>query len=195
MNGSDRANIFSSPQAAPTNPSLSTGREKSRSPVNAEKKKRDDSPGNERPSFFWLIINAGIFCFNSWLMTKNICAKTGYEQVALGAIYNIGIALVYAKQFKGLLIFFVFSVFGIYAGYFSLTAQLEKEVTASIEQTLAKNPETSNIKVNSLKIAHLSDAHYEGLLEASTTDGIEIIKIDVTYDGNQFSWKIRPSSQ
>jgi hypothetical protein len=72
------------------------------------------------------------------------------------------------------------------------TSVLQDEVAQSIRETWAKEPILANVKIDSFNLVHKSGNQYEGLLDATLSGERKKLVIDVTYDGKQFMWRVRP---
>lgn len=101
---------------------------------NIEAQTGEDS--EDSPSYFGIIFNTGLFAYNCYAVTNNICVGDGYWYVAFGIIINIGILIYYAGQFENIFpklnkniaygILGVVLLLGIMVGCSSQTDQIEK---------------------------------------------------------------------
>ena len=71
------------------------------------------------------------------------------------------------------------------------TTELQTQVQQSIQETWAKEPTLAGAQINSFTLIHKSGNEYEGLLEITRDGETEKLKVDVTFDGRQFMWKVR----
>lgn len=71
------------------------------------------------------------------------------------------------------------------------TNELAEEVKTSMLETWAKEPETRDVKIDSLILVHESGSKYNGVLQVSQSGEKLSLTVDVTYDGENMIWQIK----
>ena len=83
------------------------------------------------------------------------------------------------------------SILFLTAGCSVTTNELADEVKTSILETWSKEPETRDVKIDSLILVHESGNKYNGILQVSQSGEKLSLTVDVTYDGENYMWQIR----
>lgn len=72
------------------------------------------------------------------------------------------------------------------------TADLQGQVLQSIQEKFAENPQLAGVRINSFHLVHEEGNEYKGVLQIEENGSTATDIVDVTYDGKQFMWRIRP---
>ena len=72
------------------------------------------------------------------------------------------------------------------------SAEIAKQVRADIIKKYAADPETANLKVGDLSLAHRGGNDYRGIVEVSEGSETAELIVEVTYDGKTFIWQVNP---
>lgn len=93
----------------------------------------------------------------------------------------------------GLVALVVLSIALAATGHIKLgTDELQPKVEQSIREHFEKTKQLAGVKVHKLDLVHKEGNTYLGLLQVSEGGEEETLKIDVTYDGKTFMWKVVP---